>query len=231
MKKFLSIILCLTLLTTVTAPAFAADEPAQDETELLKEEILPMYAGEVAVPPAESNEIAADEPVKIEIEHDDEDHQIIQSEIPMTGGNGTETEAESETDIPKIEDIVDSEEFKDALEDLGEAGEEIEDAIENGDYEIIYITEEEFEQMRKDAALAVFPAAFDFLMNSAFLLLLAPVSPFFIVVPFAGPFMLIIPIIAIPTTVASIAGVVASPAIAAYVYFNYELEPGYEIIN
>ncbi len=232
MKKFLSIILCLTLMTTVTATAFAAEEPAQDETELPKEEILSLYTGEAAVPPAESEETTADEPVKINLENEEPPHKI-RSEIPKTGGDGTDTnnEAYPETDIPAIEDIVDSEEFKDALENLGEAGGEIEDALENGDCEIIYITEKEFEQMRKDAALAVFPATFDFLKQSALMLLMVPATPFFIVIPFAGPFMLIVPIIAIPAAVASLAGVVASPAIAAYVYFNYELEPGYEIIN
>ena len=102
---------------------------------------------------------------------------------------------------------------------------------ENGNFEVIYITQEEVEQMRKDEALSVFSEIAGLLGESASLLLLIPATPFFICVPFVGPFMLLIPLAAPVIFVASAVGMVFSPLISYCVYRNYELEPGYEIVE
>ena len=85
--------------------------------------------------------------------------------------------------------------------------------------------------MRKDEALSIFAEIAGLLGESASLLLLIPATPFFICVPFAGPFMLLIPLAAPVIFVASAVGMVFSPLISYYVYRNYELEPGYEIVE
>lgn len=128
-----------------------------------------------------------------------------------------------------IKDIIDSDSFKDVIEDEDIDGEIIEDAIENEEYEVIDLSQKEYEKLRKNAALESLGDAGMFLLESMGLLLLSPAAPFLFFIPFAGPFMMIIPLAAPVLLLMAVAGIIASPFEAIDIYKNFEPEFPYEI--
>lgn len=128
-----------------------------------------------------------------------------------------------------IEDIIDSDGFKDVIEDADIDGGIIEDAVENEEYEVIYLSQDEYEELRKNAVLGSLGDAGMFLLESMGLLLLAPAAPFLFFIPFAGPFFMIIPFAAPVLLLLAVAGIIASPFEAIEIYKNFEPEFSYEI--
>lgn len=240
MKKFIqkttAILMSLVMTVIVSLPAFATAE-ANEEIRSIEQQITKSVQSETvneetAVSADTESEEAADD-----IETETENETVQEEHETETPAENEAAEDEQESpELPEISeedilDIIQSEEIQDALEDAGVDPGDIEEEIEDGNYEIIYITQEEFEQMRKDEALSVFSEIAGLLGESASLLLLIPATPFLICVPFVGPFMLLIPLAAPVIFVASAVGMVFSPLISYYVYRNYELDPVYEIVE
>ncbi len=192
MKKILSLILCLTVSFAMMIPAFAAqEEPPAPEHSL--EEIKNMYAGEVHVPPvAETLEASQAEPEAEEPQETAEPEETPETVLPEQEAE-PETEPECETEaLPEIdiEEILESEEFTEVLDEFGEEGEEIEDAIEDGEYEIIE-TPEEIQDLNlfELYGLSVFTVLIegsDMLTNGLCLLALAPAGVILWVIPPVG---------------------------------------------
>ncbi len=130
-----------------------------------------------------------------------------------------------------IEDITGSEEFKEIIGDLGIDEEIIEDAIENETYETIYLSQDEYDELRKNAALKSIEDAGLLFLDSIGLLLLIPATPFFFFIPFAGPFLMIIPLAAPVLLLIGIAGLIGSPFAAIDIYKNFEPDFSYEVID
>lgn len=238
-QKTTSVFMCLTMVALIGAPAYAtsAENESEQNGPEITESVLSVTADEKTAPAIEINEENESETVTdipSVCDHDEEEAEETDTEDNITEeqeNDLTETPDEPVISEEDILDFIQSEEIQDALEDAGVDSGDIEDEIENGNFEVIYITQEEFEQMRKDEAMSVFSEIAGLLGESASLLLLIPATPFFICVPFVGPFMLLIPLAAPVIFVASAVGMVFSPLISYCVYRNYELEPGYEIVE
>ena len=198
-QKTTSVILSLATVALIGAPAFAAYEPQEALND------TPAAAAEVAAEPTEGRD-------KIEIEESgkEETAQAQNAEPASAAAEETEeepTEEESETAIQEetaddtdekggselpeiskeeIEEILRSGEVINALEEAGVDGEEIEDIIENEEYEVIYVTKKEFEKMRLNAALEMFEGGGRSFLGGIVLFLLIPASPILILIPFLG---------------------------------------------
>ena len=202
-QKTTSVILSLATVALIGAPAFAAYEPQEALND------TPAAAAEVAAEPTEGRD-------KIEIEESgkEETAQAQNAEPASAAAEETEEEpteekSETETAVPEetaddtdekggselpeiskeeIEEILRSDEVINALEEAGVDGEEIEDIIENEEYEVIYVTKKEFEKMRLNAALDAFKMSGELFLKGILLIFLIPFSPFFFFIPFVGPF-------------------------------------------
>ena len=199
-QKTTSVILSLATVALIGAPAFAAYEPQEALND------TPAAAAEVVAEPTEGRD-------KIEIEESGKEEvaQAQNAEPASAAAEETEeepTEEESETEtavqeetsdetekggseLPEIskeeiEEILRSDEVINALEEAGVDGEEIEDIIENEEYEVIYVTKKEFEKMRRDAAMEIFEAGGRAFLGGIVLFLLIPASPILILIPFLG---------------------------------------------
>ena len=240
-QKTTSVILSLATVVLIGAPAFAAYEPQK----ALKD--IPAAAAEAVAEPTECRD-------KIEIEESgkEETAQAQNAEPASTAAEETEeepTEEKSETAIQEetaddteerggselpeiskeeIEEILRSDEVINALEEAGVDGEEIEDIIENEEYEVIYVTKEEFEKMRLNAALDDFKMYGTMFLESFALILLIPFAPILFCVPFAG-WMLVIGALASPLLIIGSFGcMVFLPALT---YAGYKLEEPYVLIE
>lgn len=243
MKRFIqkttSVFMSLAMVALIGAPAYATmgeDEPEQIKPEII-ESVLPDIASEksnlaVDFMTEETKETEAPPAVCDHSEEDfaEEAEENETEDIVATPSDpaGTQTPGISTEDIL---DYIQSEEVQDALEDTGADLGEIEEEIENGDYEIIYITQEEFEQMRKDSALGVMKTYLSGLGQSLLILLMVPAAPIMFFVPFVGPLATGV-ILASPLLVLGSLGIaILSPVLAYGEYKNFELEPGYEIVE
>ncbi|MBR5562019.1 MAG: hypothetical protein IKW12_02605 [Clostridia bacterium] len=247
MKKFIqkttSIFMSLAMVALIGAPAYAAT--AEDETEQLKPEIIESVLPDIAS--AKSTlavDFAKEEAIETELppevcdhgeeefagETEDSDAEENEEEFVATPTDpvGTQTPEISTEDIF---DYIQSEEVQDVLEDAGVDFEEVEEEIENGNYEIIYITQEEFEQMRKDSALGVMKTYLSGFGQSLLILLMIPAAPIMFFVPFVGPLATGV-ILASPLFALGMLGIaILSPVLAYGEYKNFELDPGYEIVD
>ena len=243
-QKTTSVILSLATVALIGAPAFAAYEPQETLND------TPAVAAEAAAEPTEGrNEIEIEESGK------EETAQAQNAEPASTAAEETEEEpteekSETETAVPEetpdeteterggselpeiskeeIEEILRSDEVINALEEAGVDGEEIEDIIENEEYEVIYVTKEEFEKMRLNAALDDFKMYGTMFLESFALILLIPFAPILFCVPFAG-WMLVIGALASPLLIIGSFGcMVFLPALT---YAGYKLEEPYVLIE
>ena len=241
-QKTTSVILSLATVALIGAPAFAAYEPQEALND------TPAAAAEVVAEPTEGRD-------KIEIEESGKEEvaQAQNAEPASAAAEETEeepTEEESETEtavqeetsdetekggseLPEIskeeiEEILRSDEVINALEEAGVDGEEIEDIIENEEYEVIYVTKKEFEKMRLNAALDDFKMYGTMFLESFALILLIPFAPILFCVPFAG-WMLVIGALASPLLIiGSFECMVFLPALT---YAGYKLEEPYVLIE
>ena len=200
-QKTTSVILSLATVALIGAPAFAAYEPQEALND------IPAAAAEAVAESTEGRD-------KIEIEESGKE-EVAQAqnaepasaaaeeteEEPTEEKSETETAIQEETaddtderggsELPEIskeeiEEILRSDEVINALEEAGVDGEEIEDIIENEEYEVIYVTKKEFEKMRLNAALEMFEGGGRSFLGGIVLLLLIPASPILILIPFLG---------------------------------------------
>ena len=253
MKRFIqkttSVFMSLAMVALIGAPAYATAEEKENEYEV-SAEVVEYFSQEIATqsksvrtdyeevpPPAVCDHSEEEAEAETETEEDFYEESALEEPVEEEKTESEEepenTEENENSGITEDEilDYIDSEEFQDALEDAEIDSEIIEDEIENGNYEIIYITQEDFEQMRKTEALSHITYSLTLLGESALILLMIPATPFLFFIPFAGPFMvggvLGSPIIFL----VSLGYAIASPVIAIFEYKNYELEPGYEIVD
>lgn len=244
MKKFIqkttSIFMSLAMVALIGAPAYATmaeNEPEQIRPEII-ESVLPDIASEkstLAVDVQEEKETETDIPPVCD--HGEEEAEIPEetdtedSETEENENNITATPTDPVISEEDILDYIQSEEVQDALEDAGVDFEEVEEEIENGNYEIIYITQEEFEQMRKDSALGVMKTYLSGFGQSLLILLMIPAAPIMFFVPFVGPLATGV-ILASPLFALGMLGIaILSPVLAYGEYKNFELDPGYEIVD
>ena len=137
-----------------------------------------------------------------------------------------ETPEISAEDIKKI---LGSDEVKSALREAGLDEDEIEDVTENPESEIIYISQEEYEQMRRDYAKTAFSGAADVFLTGAKYILLIPATPIMFFIPFAGPLMCGVILASPIALIGGLGALIASPVVALVLYNSFKLEPPYEL--
>ena len=245
MKRFIqkttSIFMSLAMVALIGAPAYATmaeNEPEQIRPEII-ESVLPDIASEkstLAVDFVKEEAIETELPPAV-CDHGEEKTETPEetdtedSETEETENNITATPTDPVISEEDILDYIQSEEVQDVLEDAGVDFEEVEEEIENGNYEIIYITQEEFEQMRKDSALGVMKTYLSGFGQSLLILLMIPAAPIMFFVPFVGPLATGV-ILASPLFALGMLGIaILSPVLAYGEYKNFELDPGYEIVD
>ena len=241
-QKTTSVILSLATVALIGAPAFAAYEPQEALNDIPaaaeavaeptegRDKIEIEESGKEEVAQAQNAEpasTAAEEPEEEPTEEESETETAVQEEAPddMKERGGSEL---PEISKEEIEEILRSDEVINALEEAGVDGEEIEDIIENEEYEVIYVTKEEFEKMRLNAALDDFKMYGTMFLESFALILLIPFAPILFCVPFAG-WMLVIGALASPLLIIGSFGCMVFLPVMTYA--GYKLEEPYVLIE
>ena len=134
-----------------------------------------------------------------------------------------------EINSEEIKNSLASDEVKSALREAGLDEDEIEDVTENPESEIIYISQEEYEQMRRDYAKTAFSGAADVFLTGAKYILLIPATPIIFFIPFAGPLMCGVILASPIALIGGLGALIASPVVALVLYNSFKLEPPYEL--
>ena len=134
-----------------------------------------------------------------------------------------------EINSEEIKNFLASDEVKSALREAGLDEDEIEDMTENPESEIIYISQEEYEQMRRDYAKTAFSGAADVFLTGAKYILLIPATPIIFFIPFAGPLMCGVILASPIALIGGLGALIASPVVALVLYNSFKLEPPYEL--
>ena len=170
---------------------------------------VPAFAENEGVTPAEQNVAQQVEPVE-------EKEEKTEVETP-------------EINSEEIKNFLASDEVKSALREAGLDEDEIEDMTENPESEIIYISQEEYEQMRRDYAKTAFSGAADVFLTGAKYILLIPATPIIFFIPFAGPLMCGVILASPIALIGGLGALIASPVVALVLYNSFKLEPPYEL--
>ena len=230
-QKTTSVILSLATVALIGAPAFAAYEPQEALND------TPAAAAETVAEPTEGRG-------KIEIEESgkEETAQAQNAEPASAAAEEEPTEEESETviqeetaddtderggsELPEITEddiigILSSDEVKDALEEQGVDGEELIDAVENGEVEIIVAEDEETQKTAlekySDNLNSVFQHGLTVLGYGAIFIILIPLYPLMWAIPPIGAAVTIAGIpMGILGTLAGAGMIIASPVIAIF---------------
>ena len=223
MKKFVAILLAAATLTAASVPAFAENEEVTPAEQNVVQQVEPVEEkeekAEVKVPaPAEEK---AEETLPVE-------------EAPAEPAEQKEATPDEQPETPEIssEDIkkiLGSDEVKSALREAGLDEDEIEDVTENPETEIIYISQEEYEQMRRDYAKTAFSGAADVFLTGAKYILLIPATPIMFFIPFAGPLMCGVILASPIALIGGLGALIASPVVALVLYNSFKLKPPYEL--
>ena len=231
MKKLIAILLAAATLTAASVTAFAENEevtPAEqnavqqvepvEEKEEKTEVETPAPAEEKAEEPLPVEEAPA-EPIRETSVEPAEQEEVIPDEQPEA----------PEISSEEIKKILGSDEMKSALREAGLDEEEIEDVTENAETEIIYISQEEYEQMRRDYAKTAFSGAADVFLTGAKYILLIPATPILFFIPFAGPLMCGVILASPIVLIGGLGALIASPVVALVLYNSFKLKPPYEL--
>ncbi len=231
-QKTTSVILSLATVALIGAPAFAEYEPQEALND------IPAVAAEAVAEPTEGRD-------KIEIEESGKEEtaqaQTVETASATAEEEPTEEKSETETAVPEetpdeterggselvdvseddIIGILSSDEVKEALEEQGVDGEELIDAIENGEVEIIVAEDEETQKTAlekySDNLNRVFQHGLTVLGYGAIFIILIPVYPLMWVIPPIGAAATIAGIpIGILGTLAGAGMIIASPVIAIF---------------
>ena len=219
MKKFIAI-----LLAAASVPAFAENEEVTPAEQNAVQQVEPVEEKEEkteAETPAPAEE-KAEETLPVEeapVEQPAEQEEAIPNEQPET----------PEINSEEIKNFLASDEVKSALREAGLDEDEIEDMTENPESEIIYISQEEYEQMRRDYAKTAFSGAADVFLTGAKYILLIPATPIIFFIPFAGPLMCGVILASPIALIGGLGALIASPVVALVLYNSFKLEPPYEL--
>ena len=223
MKKLIAILLAAATLAAASVPAFAENEEVTPAEQNAVQQVEPVEEKE------EQTEVETPAPAEEKAEETlpVEEAPVEQpAEQKATPDEQPETPEISAEDIKKI---LGSDEVKSALREAGLDEDEIEDVTENPESEIIYISQEEYEQMRRDYAKTAFSGAADVFLTGAKYILLIPATPIIFFIPFAGPLMCGVILASPIALIGGLGALIASPVVALVLYNSFKLEPPYEL--
>ena len=223
MKKLIAILLATATLTATSIPAFAENEEVTPAEQIVAQQVEPVEEKEEKTEvetPAPAEEKAEETlPVEEAPAEPAEQEEAIPDEQPET----------PEINSEEIKNFLASDEVKSALREAGLDEDEIEDMTENPESEIIYISQEEYEQMRRDYAKTAFSGAADVFLTGAKYILLIPATPIIFFIPFAGPLMCGVILASPIALIGGLGALIASPVVALVLYNSFKLEPPYEL--
>ena len=235
-QKTTSVILSLATVALIGAPAFAAYEPQETLND------TPAAAAEATAEPTEGrNEIEIEEsgkeetaqaqnaePASAAAEETEEEstEEKSETETAVQEETANDTDERGGSELPEITEddiigILSSDEVKDALEEQGVDSEELIDAVENGEVEIIVAEDEEEQKTAlekySDNLNSVFQHGLTVLGYGAIFIILIPLYPLMWVIPPIGAAVTIAGIpMGILGTLAGTSMIIASPVIAIF---------------
>ena len=223
MKKLIAILLAAATLTAASVTAFAENEEVAPAEQNAVQQVEPVEEKEekaqVETPAPAEEKAEETEPVEEAPVEPAEQEEVIPDEQPEA----------PEISSEEIKKILGSDEMKSALREAGLDEEEIEDVTDNPETEIIYISQEEYEQMRRDYAKTAFSGAADVFLTGAKYILLIPATPILFFIPFAGPLMCGVILASPIVLIGGLGALIASPVVALVLYRSFKLKPPYEL--
>lgn len=223
MKKLIAILLAAATLAAASVPAFAENEEVTPAEQNAVQQVEPVEEKkektEVETPAPAEEKAEETLPVEEEPVEQPAEQKATPDEQPET----------PEINSEEIKNFLTSDEVKSALREAGLDEDEIEDVTENPESEIIYISQEEYEQMRRDYAKTAFSGAADVFLTGAKYILLIPATPIIFFIPFAGPLMCGVILASPIALIGGLGALIASPVVALVLYNSFKLEPPYEL--
>ncbi len=223
MKKLIAILLAAATIAAASVPAFAENEEVTPAEQNAVQQVEPVEEKkektEVETPAPAEEKAEETLPVEEEPVEQPAEQKATPDEQPET----------PEINSEEIKNFLTSDEVKSALREAGLDEDEIEDVTENPESEIIYISQEEYEQMRRDYAKTAFSGAADVFLTGAKYILLIPATPIIFFIPFAGPLMCGVILASPIALIGGLGALIASPVVALVLYNSFKLEPPYEL--
>ena len=223
MKKLITILLAAATLAAASVPAFAENEEVTPAEQNVVQQVEPVEEKE------EKTEIETPAPAE---EKAEETLPVEEAPVEQPAEQKATPDEQPETpeiNSEEIKNFLASDEVKSALREAGLDEDEIEDVTENPESEIIYISQEEYEQMRRDYAKTAFSGAADVFLTGAKYILLIPATPIIFFIPFAGPLMCGVILASPIALIGGLGALIASPVVALVLYNSFKLEPPYEL--
>ena len=223
MKKFIAILLAAATLAATSIPAFAENEEVTPAEQNAVQQVEPVEEKE------EKTEIETPAPSE---EKAEETLPVEEAPVEQPAEQKATPDEQPETpeiNSEEIKNFLASDEVKSALREAGLDEDEIEDVTKNPESEIIYISQEEYEQMRRDYAKTAFSGAADVFLTGAKYILLIPATPIIFFIPFAGPLMCGVILASPIALIGGLGALIASPVVALVLYNSFKLEPPYEL--
>ena len=223
MKKLIAILLAAATLAAASVPAFAENEEVTPAEQNVAQQVEPVEEKE------EKTEVETPAPAE---EKAEETEPVEEAPVEQPAEQKATPDEQPETpeiNSEEIKNFLASDEVKSALREAGLDEDEIEDVTENPESEIIYISQEEYEQMRRDYAKTAFSGAADVFLTGAKYILLIPATPIMFFIPFAGPLMCGVILASPIALIGGLGALIASPVVALVLYNSFKLEPPYEL--
>ena len=223
MKKLIAILLAAATLAAASVPAFAENEEVTPAEQNVAQQVEPVEEKE------EKTEVETQAPAE---EKAEETLPVEEAPVEQPAEQKATPDEQPETpeiNSEEIKNSLASDEVKSALREAGLDEDEIEDVTENPESEIIYISQEEYEQMRRDYAKTAFSGAADVFLTGAKYILLIPATPIMFFIPFAGPLMCGVILASPIALIGGLGALIASPVVALVLYNSFKLEPPYEL--
>ena len=223
MKKLIAILLAAATLAAASVPAFAENEEVTPAEQNAVQQVEPVKEKE------EKTEVETPAPAE---EKAEETLPVEEAPVEQPAEQKATPDEQPETpeiNSEEIKNFLASDEVKSALREAGLDEDEIEDVTENPESEIIYISQEEYEQMRRDYAKTAFSGAADVFLTGAKYILLIPATPIIFFIPFAGPLMCGVILASPIALIGGLGALIASPVVALVLYNSFKLEPPYEL--
>ena len=223
MKKLIAILLAAATLAAASVHAFAENEEVTPAEQNAVQQVEPAEEKE------EKTEVETPAPAE---EKAEETLPVEEAPVEQPAEQKATPDEQPETpeiNSEEIKNFLASDEVKSALREAGLDEDEIEDMTENPETEIIYISQEEYEQMRRDYAKTAFSGAADVFLTGAKYILLIPATPIIFFIPFAGPLMCGVILASPIALIGGLGALIASPVVALVLYNSFKLEPPYEL--
>ena len=223
MEKLITILLAAATLAAASVPAFAENEEVTPAEQNVVQQVEPVEEKE------EKTEVETPAPAE---EKAEETLPVEEAPVEQPAEQKATPDEQPETpeiNSEEIKNFLASDEVKSALREAGLDEDEIEDVTENPESEIIYISQEEYEQMRRDYAKTAFSGAADVFLTGAKYILLIPATPIIFFIPFAGPLMCGVILASPIALIGGLGALIASPVVALVLYNSFKLEPPYEL--